>query len=151
MEGIMKAPAGTVQKTMVAKPDGFACAVEDTLPIHLLRAHTEESKAEAGKRVANLYLYQASGMGASKLFLGTQRDDTVSVRYRVGDRWHDWLPMPAWLRPYVVAYLARFAEFPAGPDPKEGLIEFPFGAVAMRWRLTVASEEGEWVLTRIEA
>jgi hypothetical protein len=129
---VLRGPDLTAESTM-----GVSLVSRLTLFI-LLRAHVEQ---------------------AMELVVGTPTvSGDVSIRYRVGDVWHDILPScPSVISSKFVVELTRMAKIPEGQFPCEGILEVNFeegdanSNLKSKWTLKIMSMDGECVLTRIPA
>ncbi len=102
------------------------------------------------KRFVLLVLFQAQQDRASELVVDASTGQASGIRYRVDGKLYEMSPPPPHLLPHVEAELGRLANLPEGPFPKEGRLELPFGAVRLKWKLSVAGPDGPCVLTRIK-
>ena len=108
-----------------------------------------ERKREVSiKHFTRMVLLQAQQDRATELVIGPVGDGGAPTRYKVDAIWYDMPPLPAYIRPGVVAELGRMAELPEGPFPKEGILRLAFDGVDVRWRVRIKDVEGDCELTR---
>ena len=104
---------------------------------------------DAVRKFVNLVLTQAQKDDATDVVIAPAKRDAAPVRYRKAGKWHDFAPPPAHVRSGVVGELARMANLPDGPFPKEGVIRLVTAGVKSNWQLKAIAAESEWVLTAI--
>jgi len=101
------------------------------------------------ERFTLLVLWQAQQDRATELVVAPTDSERAAIRYKVEGTWHDMSPPPSHILPEVVAELGRLANLPEGAFPKEGTIDIAYFTGRVRWRIQMASAEGECVLTPI--
>src|SRR5437016_10591132 len=69
-------------------------------------------------------LFQAHRAGVRELVIGPIEGGGTPIKYKLGDTLNQVSAFPARIHPGVVVHLARLAQMPEGPFPKEGLLTF---------------------------
>ena len=100
------------------------------------------------KQFVQSILAKAQKDDATELAICAINGDTTPMKEKVKGQWYDFKPPPASLRTSIVAELGLLADLPEGPFPKQGTIESVADNVPLKWELSAATAEGEWMLTR---
>ena len=96
-----------------------------------------------------LLLMQAHEHRATELVIGVAPAPDSTVTEKVEGTWYHVSAFPSDFRSQVVAELGRMAALPEGPFPKEGSICVRLESTQFKWKLRMASLDGECVLAPI--
>ena len=95
-------------------------------------------------------LFQAHRAGAKDLVIGPTKGGGRSIKYKFGDTLLEVSAFPSRIHPGVVVQLARLAQMPDGPFPKQGILGMTFAATPLKWKIWLMGEDADCVLTRID-
>lgn len=95
-------------------------------------------------------LFQAQQDQATELIIGPAQPKGTPIKYKAGGIWQDMGPLSSDIRHDIISELMRLAKFPAGETVGEGVLELTNFKPQLKWKVAIASENGECKLTRIE-
>jgi len=108
---------------------------------------------DAVRKFVLFVLSKAHEACATDLIIGvpSAKVKDTTIRYKVGDAWHDMEPFSSVFRPNVVGEPGRMAGFSKDSHfPKQGVLEQTVANTQLQWRVLMATAGTECILTRID-
>src|SRR6185436_13747408 len=104
------------------------------------------------RRFINLVLMQAEQDCATELVIGVSLEggEGTPIKYKVNGCWYDMSPFPSDIRARVVSELGRMAGLRKGQFPQDGVLSVPHAETKLLWRVRIASQGAECVLTNTD-
>ena len=101
------------------------------------------------RRFINLVLMQAEQDCATELVIGVAPEgaEGTPIKYKVNGCWYDMSPFPSDIRARVVSEFGRMAGLRKGHFPQDGVLSVPLSQTSIMWRVRIASQDAECVLT----
>lgn len=99
--------------------------------------HPKRYKADAFRRFLWLVLLQAREDCAIELVIRSAEGKETPINYKIDGTWYAMSRFPSCIRPGVVDELARLANLPEGPFPKEGVLVVDAGETQLQWKVVV--------------
>jgi hypothetical protein len=122
---------------------------DSVVELFLHQSQLQVSQERKIRRFIELLLFHAQQEQATKLIIVTALPEGTTIKYKMGV-WHEMTPFPSHVRRDVISELAQLAKFSAGQTIGEGVLDLIILKTRLRWKVFIATENGECKLTRIE-
>ena len=104
------------------------------------------------RRFITLVLMQAEQDCATELVIGVEPEggEGTAIKYKVEGCWYDMSPFPSGIRARVVSELGRMAGWRKDQYPQDGVLSVAFAETKLLWRVRIATQSAECVLTNTD-
>ena len=123
--------------------------IDSIVELFLHQSQLQVSQERKVRRFIELLLFHAQQEQATELIIGAALPEGTPIKYKTG-AWYDISPFPSHIRSDVISELIRLAKFPAGEPTGEGVLDLNLLKLRLRWKVFIATENGECKLTRME-